>query len=265
MKHRDQKLNKHCIEDAAQLNLKYQNDLRGADLATSLIGDQQQKRISRNTDERVLSILVWVYFIQILDKSVLGYGAVFGLRQDCNLTVSFELAIAQLSWWSFPTWLIFKVPHRILVPCLVLGRELLRPVYHNYAGLMATRFLRGFFEAGCLALFSVITFQWYRRTEQPMRAARSCHNVCCSVSYGLGQINGVIHSWQILFIFDRLATVLTAPVLYMFLNNSIPTARFLADHEKLQAIERLRANQTGTYSRGIKWGQAFEALYELKS
>ena len=86
-----------------------------------------------------------------------------------------------------------------------------------------------------------------------------------AVSFGLGQINGSIASWRILFIFVGLLTVLTAPVVYLTLDNDISSARFLTDKEKLQAIERLRANQTGTGSRDFKWSQALEALIEPKT
>ncbi|CCF41508.1 hypothetical protein CH063_11763, partial [Colletotrichum higginsianum] len=277
----------HRTEDVEQLKHQGQNTARGADRAANLIGDQQielteedNKRIRRKTDKRILSILIWVYFLQILDKSVLGYGAIFGLREDCNLTgdqysmVSSVAAIAQLAWQPFSSWLIVKVPHRLLMPCLVLGwgiAQVCMAACHNYAGLLATRFLLGLFEAGCLPLFSVITSQWYRRAEQPMRVAcwygtnGLATMFAAAVSYGLGQIDGAIHSWQILFIFVGLITVLSAPLVYVVLDNDIPSARFLTEHEKLQAIERLRANQTGTGSRDFKWSQVWEALYEPKS
>ncbi|TKW59111.1 putative transporter [Colletotrichum tanaceti] len=242
----------------------------------------QNKRIRRKTDKRILSILVWVYFLQILDKSVLGYGAIFGLREDCNLTgdqysmVSSIAAIAQLAWQPFSSWLIVKVPHRLLMPGLVLGwgvAQVCMAACHNYAGLLATRFLLGLFEAGCLPLFSVITSQWYRRAEQPMRVAcwygtnGLATIFAAAVSYGLGQIDdaAAVHSWQVLFILVGLLTVLSAPLVYLVLDNDIPSARFLTDREKLQAIERLRANQTGTGSRDFKWSQVAEALYEPKS
>lgn len=37
--------------------------------------------------------------------------------------------------------------------------------------MMALRFFLGLFEAGCLPLFSLMTAQWYRRSEQPIRVA----------------------------------------------------------------------------------------------
>lgn len=39
----------------------------------------------------------------------------------------------------------------------------------NHHGVYVTRALLGLFEAGCLPLFSIITAQWYRRSEQPLR------------------------------------------------------------------------------------------------
>lgn len=116
----------------------------------------------------------------VLDKSVLGYGAIWGLREDCNLTgsqyslVSSIAPIAQLVWLPFSSWLMVRVPPRILMPTLVFGwgsAQACMGACHNFGGLMATRFLLGLFEAACLPLFSIITSQWYRRAEQPMRVA----------------------------------------------------------------------------------------------
>lgn len=172
----------------------------------------KNKRIRRKTDRVILIILVWVYFLQILDKSVLGYGAIFGLQKDTNLTgnqysqVGSIAPIAQLAWQPFSSFLIVKVPHRILMPCLCLGwgiAQTCMAATHNYGGLMATRFLLGLFEAGCLPLFSVITAQWYRRAEQPIRVAAWYGTngiatiVAAALSYGLGHIKSdVLHEWQ---------------------------------------------------------------------
>ncbi|EHA54199.1 MFS transporter [Pyricularia oryzae 70-15] len=278
--------NTHHETHDAQVN-KNRPVSRGADTAAQMIGgrqvvvtDEDNKRIRRLTDKRILTILVWIYFLQILDKSVLGYGAIFGMREDCNLTgdqyslVSSISAIVQLAWQPFSSWLIVKVPHRILMPSLVFGwgvAQTFMALCHNYQGLMATRALLGLFEAGCLPLFSIITSQWYRRAEQPMRVAcwygtnGLSTMFAAAVSYGLGQISGDIHSWQILFIFVGLMTVVSAPVCYWFLDNDIPSARFLDDEDKLKAIERLRANQTGTGSRDFKMSHVWEALLEPKT
>ncbi|KAH8889437.1 MFS general substrate transporter [Thozetella sp. PMI_491] len=273
-----------------ELPLKVQppvHDGKG-DRAAELIGNQQvelteedNKRILRKTDRNILVVLVWVYFLQILDKSVLGYGAIFGLRTDTNLVgnqysmVSSISAIAQLAWQPFSSYLIVRVPHRILMPVLCFGwgvAQVCMAACTNYSGLLAARFFLGLFEAGCLPLFSVITAQWYRRAEQPIRIAAwygtngVASMFAAATSYGLGQIKtDKMHSWQIQFIFVGLLTVVSVPLVWMLLDNDIPSARFLTEHEKLQAIERLRANQTGTGSRNFKWKHVWEVMVEPKT
>lgn len=194
----------------------------------------QNKRICRKTDKVILSILIWVYFlqvkqatflftrssgtssntppIQILDKTILGYGALFGLQTDTNLVgnqyslVGSIAPIAQLAWQPFSSILIVKVPPRILMPAMLLGwgiAQACTPAAHNFGGLMACRFILGLFEAGCLPLFSVITSQWYRRSEQPLRVAAWYGTnglatiVAAALSYGLGHIDSPhLESWQ---------------------------------------------------------------------
>lgn len=55
------------------------------------------------------------------------------------------------------------------------------------------------------------------------------------------------------------------PFVYWKLDNDIPSARFLTEHERVQAIERLRANQTGTGTQEFKWGHVLEAALEPKT
>ncbi|KAF4122880.1 putative arabinose efflux permease, MFS family [Geosmithia morbida] len=268
--------------------IKRVNIGKGADRAAELIGDQHvdvteedDRRIRHKTDLHILTILTWVYFLQILDKSTLGYGAITGMREDCNLSsaqyslVSSIAPIAQLAWQPFSSWLIVRVPHRILMPTLCLGwgiAQTCMAACSGYGSLLATRFLLGLFEAGCLPLFSVITSQWYRRAEQPVRVAcwYSTNGVAtifaAAVSYGLTKVeHPVLQSWRILFLFVGLLTIVTAPIVYWFLDSDVAGARFLNDFERLQAIERLRANQTGTGSREFKWNHVQEALLETKA
>ena len=53
--------------------------------------------------------------------------------------------------------------------------------------------------------------------------------------------------------------------MWYLLDSDIPSARFLDEHQKAQAIERLRANQTGTGSNEFKWAQVLEMCYDPKS
>lgn len=62
-----------------------------------------------------------------------------------------------------------------------------------------------------------------------------------------------------------LVTVISAPFVYWKLDNDIPSARFLSEEDKPKAIERLRANQTGTGSREFKWSHLLELALEPKT
>jgi len=264
------------------------DQLKHADRALALIGsgqveltEEDSRRICRKTDKVILALLVWVYFLQILDKSVLGYGATYGLKTDTNLTgnqyslVGSIAPIAQLAWQPFSSFLIVKVPHRILMPTLCLGWGIAQAsmaACHNFGSLMAARFFLGLFEAGCLPLFSIITSHWYRRAEQPIRVAAWYGTnglatiVAAALSYGLGHIKSdLLKEWQIIFLFVGLITIVSAPFVYWKLDNDVASARFLTEHEKAQAIERLRANQTGTGSREFKWRHLLEAAMEPKT
>ena len=65
--------------------------------------------------------------------------------------------------------------------------------------------------------------------------------------------------------FAGIITCLSAPLVWFVLDSDIESARFLTPHEKEQAIERLRANQTGTGSREWKWDQVIEVLLDPKA
>ncbi|TWU77754.1 hypothetical protein ED733_008607 [Metarhizium rileyi] len=278
----------HSVNDGCAKNTMPQEQMKQADRALALVGNEQielaeedSRRICRKTDKVILAILVWVYFLQILDKSVLGYGATYGLKTDTHLTgnqyslLGSIAPIAQLAWQPFSSFLIVKVPHRILMPALCLGwgiAQACMAACHNFGSLMAARFFLGLFEAGCLPLFSIITSQWYRRVEQPIRVAAwygtngAATIVAAALSYGLGHIQSdILREWQIIFLFVGLITIVSAPFVYWKLDNDVSSARFLTEHEKAQAIERLRANQTGTGSREFKWRHLLEVALEPKT
>lgn len=68
-----------------------------------------------------------------------------------------------------------------------------------------------------------------------------------------------------IFLFVGLVTIVSAPFVYWKLDNDIPSARFLSDSDKPKAIERLRANQTGTGTHEFKWSHILELALEPKT
>jgi hypothetical protein len=113
---------------------------------------------------------------------------------------------------------------------------------------------------------------WYKRSEQTNRNAAwysmlGIVNILGSLlSYGLGHIQSdVLYSYQIIFLFCGLLTVVVSVAVYVFMPDSPMEAEFLNDHDKLVAVERLRMNQMGVASRVWKWDHVIEAFLDPKT
>ena len=68
-----------------------------------------------------------------------------------------------------------------------------------------------------------------------------------------------------IFLLTGLLTIASVPLIYWRLDDDITSARFLTAEERIQALERLRANQTGAGSRELKWNQVVEAVLDVKT
>lgn len=245
-----------------------------------IVTEEDSRRIVRKTDIHLLSILTWVYFLQILDKVVIGYAAVFGLKEDTNLVGNQYSSVGSVGYYAqmaaqpIGAYVLVKFPVKVVMPVIVFfwGCALCGMAgAHNFAGLMAGRFFLGFFEALCIPLFSMITSSWYRRAEQPMRVATwySTNGIASilgsALAYGLSYIEtDKLHNYQILFMLTGFTTVITGPILYFILDNSPGEARFLTPEDRLKAVERLRSNNTGIVSHKFKWRQVLEMFTELR-
>ncbi|KAH9866800.1 hypothetical protein J1614_008493 [Plenodomus biglobosus] len=139
---------------------------RGKDKAAELLASNERvivtpaenKRVLRKIDLVILPILLSVYFLQSLDKTTLSYASVFGLIEDANLDPNSQqyswlgsiVYIAQLVMQPIVAVLLVKLPMGKFMGvmvftwgCILCGMAGAK----NFAGLMATRFLLGAFEA----------------------------------------------------------------------------------------------------------------------
>lgn len=72
----------------------------------------------------------------------------------------------------------------------------------------------------------------------------------------------VFTSWQIMFLVCGLVTVAVGILVIFFLPDNPMSARFLSHQQKVWAIERLRANQTGVENKHFKWRQSIECFLD---
>ncbi|KAI1804457.1 MFS general substrate transporter [Daldinia bambusicola] len=240
----------------------------------------ESARVLRRIDIVMLPLMLTVYFLQGLDKTTLAYASVFGLIEDTGLAgdqyswLGSIVYLAQLVMQPPLAWLLVRLPIAKFTSAMVFlwGVSLTcMAAAHSFGGLLATRFFLGVFEASVAPSFVAITQMWWRRREQTVRtsywyAMNGFTNMFGSlITYGLGHISSRLRSYQIIFLFFGIATVVFSFVMLAFMPDSPVEAKFLSEKDKLIAVERLRMNQMGVVSREWRNDHLKEALLDLKS
>ncbi|RYP84870.1 hypothetical protein DL769_001064 [Monosporascus sp. CRB-8-3] len=139
--------------------------------------------------------------------------------------------------------------------------------------LFALRFLLGASE-GCITNgVMLITSMFYNRTKTGQRIGWTfqCNGLAMIVSSFMSF--GVAHydpgrksaRWQLLIIiYTGLTAVFGLWFLLVFPDNPV-RARFLSEDEKVKAVRRIQANQSGTETKSWKSEQALEAVKDVKT
>lgn len=85
-----------------------------------------------------------------------------------------------------------------------------------------------------------------------------------ALNYGFAQIStGALKPWQYIYVLAGGMTFLFG-IWCFALPNSAEDAWFLSPEERLTAVERLRAGQTGLKNKEIKLSQIKESLFDVK-
>ncbi|KAJ7495979.1 MFS general substrate transporter [Mycena galericulata] len=246
-----------------------------------IVSAEDNARILRKTDHWLLPVMLVIYFLQQLDKSTLSYASVFNLATNTHL-VGYQYSAlgsivyaAQLVWQPVSSFMLVRLPvgRWLAFNVLMWGVTLsCMTSADKFSTLITARFFLGIFEATVAPVFVTITAMWWRRREQTQRTSlwysmNGLTTVVGSIlSYGLGSIHSTsLEPYQIIFLFTGLLTVVFSVVVFLVLPDSPTTARFLTHEEKILAVERLRANNTGTETKVWKWAQARECLLDPKT
>lgn len=147
----------------------------------------------------------------------------------------------------------------------------LHAVCTNFASLMVVRFFLGGLEGAITAGFVLVTARWYQRDEHATRTAywyvgnAAAQILGGAFAYGissgfLGNPSITFPGWKALFILSGGLTCVFGLFFFFLFPESPITARWLNDHDRRIAIERLRVNQQGIGSKVFKWPQFREAF-----
>ncbi|UPX15484.1 uncharacterized protein EKO05_0005930 [Ascochyta rabiei] len=234
-----------------------------------------EKTLIRKIDWMIVPIMFACYFLQYLDKSLLNFAAVMGIREDANLTTE---QYGTLSWLFYLAFLIFEMPHAYLMQRLPTAKYLgacvcawgtvvsCTAACDSYTSLAVCRFLLGAFESAISPSLILVTSMWYKRDEQPKRigfwylGVGTAVMVGSLVSYGFQHYTGdKFNNWQIMYLVVGLITITAGIVVILFLPDN-PMSSRLTHEEKVMAVSRLRENNTGIENKTFKPYQFREAM-----
>ncbi|KAF2094963.1 MFS general substrate transporter [Rhizodiscina lignyota] len=242
--------------------------------------EQENKRILRKIDWRIVPLAAWACGLQFVDKSGLGAAATYGLTDDLGLVgqeyswcVSiFYFGYLAGAFFSGRALQWFHAGKVIGIAFFLWGCTLLGCVgVHNFSTLMALRFLLGIFESALVPGLMLITTMWYTPQEQPFRFGLwTMTNGAMPVPflviyYGLGHVDhGPVRSWRLIFLLIGLLSIVTGVVLYFFMPDNPVTVKWLNEREKAIAVKRVADYQLGIKNSHFKWEQLREALTDYR-
>lgn len=254
------------------------------DQAFELAKERTAAQISRRAwlkiDLRITLMLCGVYFLQFLDKSLLNYSAVMGIKSYLKphsnefSNLGTILFIAYLVGEPINVYLFQKVPPvKLMAACVfcwgvvVIGHAFAK----DYSSLMAVRFLLGLFESCVAPGCTLVTGMWYNQAQQLRRTCWwTCQAGVATIIGGLLSFafqhvhNKTFQGWQMFCLVMGIITVLWSILMVFLMPNSPVVANFLTEEEKAAVVENIRVQQTGTASKEFKWSHLKELLLQDK-
>jgi hypothetical protein len=124
---------------------------------SNILTPENNAKVLRKIDLRLLPILLGIYFLQQLDKSTISYASVFGIVEKAHLHgqeyswLGGSIYLAQLVFQPLVAYLLVKVPlgKFLAVSCLLWGIALsCMTAATNFRELLVCRIFLGIFEAG---------------------------------------------------------------------------------------------------------------------
>ncbi|TVY32013.1 putative transporter [Lachnellula subtilissima] len=243
---------------------------------TASLGDKAlTRRILLKLDFRILPVLALLFLCSFLDRTNVGNAKTYGLeaslkmtdhQYDTGLAVYYATYIARQVLFhvgrqavksitifdiEIPSNLVLKkISPKIWLPALTVMWGIVTMCLgfvRNYAGFLAVRAVLGITEGGLLPGIVLYLSGMYTRGEMALRLGLFYTAASLSGAFGgllarglteIGKVGGQA-KWSWIFIIEGLLTVVVGVIAYFLLPNSVDTASFLKEDERVYARTRL--------------------------
>ncbi|KAM0755854.1 MFS general substrate transporter [Meredithblackwellia eburnea MCA 4105] len=264
----------HVARKEAQLD-------SAAAFATGIaLSEEDNTRLRRKVDRYLLPPMMFLYFLQFLDKTSLGQSVLLGVKTSNHISQS------QYNWLNtifYLAYLVFEIPQNLALQrfpvAKYMGANIIawsivlmcHAACKSFGGLFTVRLLLGVAEGSVTSGFMIITSQWYTRAEQGQRVGLwflmngVAQIVNGFISFGLHHVKSThLKQWQILFLITGSVSFLMGVVWILYFPDSPTTAWFLTQEERGMCVERIRQNQAGMENKTFKRHQFIEAITDPK-
>ncbi|KAK8061683.1 hypothetical protein PG994_008049 [Apiospora phragmitis] len=237
------------------------------------ISPEENARLRRLIDRRVLTVMIATYFLQAVDKGTMSFSSIMGIREDAGLRGS------EYSWLTtciYPrrarrrNYIIARVPVAKYLSFSIVAWSVVLACHaacRSFAGLVVCRTLLGVFESACQPAFVVLSAMWYRREEQSARVTYwymmngAQQIVGGLLAYCFSLIHtGPLKSWQWLYLSYGIVSVFFGVFVFLWMPDSPMRAKCFSERDKRLMVERVRSNQTGLQNRTFKREHVVDAL-----
>ncbi|KAF1964691.1 MFS general substrate transporter [Bimuria novae-zelandiae CBS 107.79] len=272
-------------EKAEHINYeRIDNELaKYANAAAIEISPEENKRLKRMIDKRVLPIMVFTYFLQALDKGTMSFASIMGIRDDIPVLAD-NSKFAWLTTCIYIAVLIVEFPTNLAIQRLPVAKYLgfnimawstvlaLHAACKSFPALIAVRTLLGIFEAVCQPTFLILSSMWYKREEQAqivtywymMNGMQQIVGGLLAYCFSLIK-TGPLKSWQAIFMTYGIISFFWGIFVIWWLPDSPMRAKCFSEEDKKLMVERVRSNQTGLQNKKFRAYQVREALTDPQS
>jgi sugar phosphate permease len=242
-----------------------------------------ERKLVLKIDLRILPILCIVYLMAFIDRVNIGNAQLFSLPQDLYLTTNqynIALTVFFVSYIAFeiPANIIMKrvKPHIFMSSCMFCFGLLvtIQGFTRNFGGLVTTRFLMGFAEAGVFPGCFYLMSMWYKRDEAQRRFSFFVSAATFAGAFGgllataIGHMDGIrgYHAWRWIFILEGIATCVLSIVAFFVVSDFPEDAKWLRASERAFVVQRLAAEQgKSDLKQKINFSAVLQSLTDLKT
>ncbi|CCU77063.1 pantothenate transporter liz1/MFS transporter,putative [Blumeria hordei DH14] len=247
-----------------------------SDLQSLPTANTAEKKLLLKIDLHILPCLCILYALAFLDRVNIANARSFGLFDDLKLYGNrFNAALTIF----FVPYILFEIPSNIFLKhfsprywisgCMFMFGAVTfsQGFVQSYTGLLITRFLLGFFEAGMFPGCFYLIGMWYKRSEAQRRFSFFFNSTCLAGAFGgllasaIGKMDGLggYRGWRWIFIIEGLLTTIAAIVGIFFIPSFVEDSSWLSPEEKEHVKDRIRADQCLMYISMVvpAYGYAF--------